>query len=371
MITIKEVRTKRDRKQFVKLPWPIYKDDPAWVPPLISERMDFLNPKKNPYYRHSRVQLITALCDGEPAGRLSVHENIPHVTRHNEKAGFFGFFECIDDRAVANKLFDYASAWLRDKGYSTMRGPFSFSINGEYALLVDGFEHPPMVMMAHNPPYYGSLIEQYGFKGSQDMYAYRMDVSIGLPDTVLKKADEVEKKYENFHVRKMNLKYIEREAKIVHKIYTEAWDENWGAVPLNEKEIMALAKELKMVIDEDITFVAELDGEPIGFSLFLPDINQAIKRANGRLLPVGLIKLLLKKRSIDAFRAFAMGVLKEHRHRGFDNVFYKRTFEEGRKKGYRWTEMSLINESNKPMRTVLERIGAQIYKTYRMYDLKI
>jgi GNAT superfamily N-acetyltransferase len=201
------------------------------------------------------------------------------------------------------------------------------------------------------------------------MYAYQIYTKKGLPDHVIRRAEEVERTRKDFTVRKMNLRKLEDEAKIVFNVYRQAWDDNWGAVPPTEAEIMALAKELKMIIDEDIAYIGELDSKPIGFSLSIPDANQALRVANGRLFPFGLIKLLLKKRSINGIRVLAMGILKEHRHQGFDTVFYKRTYDEGMKKGYVTAEASLINETNTPMRHVLEKIGAKIYKTYRMYDL--
>jgi len=370
MITIKKISSQKEIKEFVKFPWLIYKNNPHWVPPLIKNGINFLNPNKNPYFAHSQVLLIMAFKNGKPVGRLSVHENILHVKRHNEKIGFFGFFECINDFAVAKQMFDYGKQWLKEKGYSKMRGPANFSINGEYSLLVKGFDSSPVIMMTYNPPYYADLIEQYGFKNSQDMYAYQANFSEGLPAGVLEKAAEVEKNRKDFTVRKMNLKELEKEAKIIFGIYKEAWDENWGAVPPTEKEILNLAKELKMILDEDIAFIGELNSRPIGFSLSIPDANQAIKAANGRLFPLGLIKILLKKGHINGIRVLVMGVLEEFRHQGFDAVFYRKTFEQGIKKGYKTAEMSLINETNIPMMKILEKLGAKIYKTYRMYDLE-
>jgi GNAT superfamily N-acetyltransferase len=370
MINIKEVRSRREIEQFVKFPWLIYKNDPRWVPPLIGDQLNFFNPQKNPYYRHSKVQLIMAYEGKKPVGRLSVHENTLHVERHREKIGFFGFFECVDDYAVAKALFDYAKSWLKKLGYNKMRGPANFSINGEYALLVDGFDTPPLIMMTHNPPYYVKLIEQYGFRPSQNMFAFRSNATDGLPEHVLSMAREVANKHPELVVRKMDINNLEGEAKIVHKIYASAWDENWSASPMSEEEMMKLARDLKMIIDPDLAYILEYKNQPIGFSLSIPDANQALKKANGRLWPFGLLKILWKKRSIDVFRVLAMGVLKEYRHHGFDTLFYKKTFEAAKHKGYRWAEMSMVNESNIPMRRVLEWVGAKVYKTYRMYDLK-
>jgi GNAT superfamily N-acetyltransferase len=368
MITIKEIKTAEDIKQFVKFPWLIYKNDANWVPPLIHDQINFLTPEKNPYFQHSKVLLLMAFRDGHPVGRLSVHENILHVNKYKEKVGFFGFFECIHDLDVARAMFDHGKNWLKKLGYSKMRGPANFSINGEYSLLVKGFDSPPVIMMTYNPWYYVELLEELGFKTSQEMYAYQMFRDQGLPEVVSKRAAEVGKNHPEFKVRKMRKKDLATETKIVQKIYNDAWDKNWGAVPFTEKEIIALAKELSMILDEDIAFVGEINGQPIGFSLSVPDANQALKAANGKLFPFGIFKLMLKKRHITGVRILVMGVLEQYRHQGFDTLFYKKTYDEARKKGYLTGEASLINESNKPMRGVLERLGARIYKTYRMYD---
>lgn len=371
MITVKEIRTPADVKQFVLFPWRIYKNDHNWVPPLIRDQCNFFNPEKNPYYRHSKVLLLMASRDYQPVGRLSVHENTQHVKKYDEKMGFFGFFECVDDAAVATALFDYGKEWLKKLGYEKMRGPANFSINGEYSLLVKGFDSPPVILMTYNPPYYEKLLQQYGFETSQEMYAYQIYTEAGLPADIIEKANAAEKNHTEFKVRKMRVNDLEQEAKIVNTIYNQAWDENWGAVPFTDREIMALAHELKMILDEDIAYIGEVNGEPIGFSLSIPDANQVIKVANGKLLPFGFIKMLLKKRHINGIRVLVMGILKEYRHNDYDKVFYKKTYEEGRKKGYLYAEGSLINESNMPMRRVLEKLGAKIYKTYRMYDLNI
>ena len=331
MVTIKEINAPAEIKQFIKFPWRTYKNDPNWVPPLIHDQMNFFNPDKNPFYQHSRVQLIMAYENNKPAGRLSVHENKLLVKKQGEPVGFFGFFECVNDYAVAKALFDSAKKWLQEKNYALMRGPANFTINGEYALLVDGFDYPPMVLMTHNPPYYAKLLEQYGFESAQDMFAFRMSSDDRLPAHVLALANEVERKYPDLVVRKMDLNDFKNETKIVHQVYSQAWAENWGASPMTE----------------------------------------ALKKANGRLFPFGLLKILWAKNRIKTFRVLVMGVLKEHRHHGFDSIFYKKTWETAKQKGYRWAEMSMINESNIPMRRVLEWVGAKIYKTYRMYDYKI
>ncbi|PIY97160.1 MAG: N-acetyltransferase [Candidatus Kerfeldbacteria bacterium CG_4_10_14_0_8_um_filter_42_10] len=370
MITIKEVNNPKETKAFVKFPWLVYRNDPYWVPPLIAEQINFFYPEKNPYYQHSKVQLLMAYEDDRPVGRMSVHENILHCQKYREQMGFFGFFECFDNFSAAQALFDYAKKWLTNLGYSSMRGPANFSINGEYSVLVAGFDSSPMVMMTYNPPYYPKLLEQYGFSSSQEMYAFGHKVEEGLPENTLALAQAVRKKYPDLVMREMDVNQLEKEAKIVHKIYTEAWNENWSASPMSEQEMVKLAKELKMIIDPSLAFILEYQNKPIGFSLTVPDANQALKTANGRLWPFGLIKILLKKRCLDSFRVLAMGVLKEYRHHGFDALFYQQTLENAQRKGYRFAEMSMINESNLPMRRVLERLGAKIYKTYRMYDLK-
>ena len=354
-------------KKFIKFPWKIYRDDPNWVPPLIFDQLQFFTPGKNPYFSHSKAQLFMAFRGEEPVGRISAHENNQHIQVHKDGVGFFGFFECINDQTVANALFDAASSWLRERGLKTMRGPLSFSVNNEVGLLIDAFDEPPFIRMAYNPPYYAGLIEGYGFCKIQDLYAYAMFESEELPKKLRDIADFV------LQDPKLVVRTIdERDLDRIKKIYTEAWSENWGAVPLTEEEFDRIFGELKLITDRDLSFIAEYDGEPAGLCLVLPDMNQALKKASGRLFPLGLLKILWHKRKINSWRVPIMGVLEEHRMRGIEAVFCCRTYDAAKKnRNYRKCELSWILESNTAANAVLKKLGARRSKTYRIYEKQL
>ncbi|MEE9167322.1 MAG: N-acetyltransferase [Candidatus Neomarinimicrobiota bacterium] len=370
MLTVQTVETKSQLKKFIKFPWRIYRNDPNWVPPLIMDRMAFLDRKKNPFFRHSEAQLLLAERDGEPAGRIAAVHYTRHLETYQDGRGFFGFFECVDDHQVASALFNAASRFLAGRGLTWIRGPMNFTINDEVGLLVDGFNTPPVIMMTYNPPYYEGLITQYGFEKVQDLYAYKIVAPEAIPNRLERAFKLLQEKHE-IRIRNIDMKDFEAEVDRIHEIHMKAWAGNWGAVPLTRSEIRKIAKDLKMIIDPDLVFMLEAGKEPVGVSVTIPDVNQAIKYANGRLFPFGLFKILWHKRRIDAVRVLIMGVLKEYRFRALDAAMYYKTMEVSLEKGYKWGEMSWILESNTPMRRVLERAGAHIYKTYRVYDREI
>ena len=286
-----ELGNRRQLKTFIKFPWRIYRDDPNWVPPLILDQLQFFTPGKNPYFSHSTAQLFMAFRGDEPVGRISAHENNQHIRVHKDGAGFFGFFECIDDQAVANALFDAASTWLSERGLKTMRGPVSFSVNHEVGLLLDAFDEPPLIRMTYNPPYYAGLIEGYGLQKIQDLYAYVMFESEEIPER-LRGISDLVLEDPKLVVRTVDVRDFKNEMERIKKIYAEAWSENWGAVPLTEEEFDRIVGEFRLIYDRDLFFIAEYDGEPAGMSLVLPDMNQALKKAGGRLFPLGLLKML-------------------------------------------------------------------------------
>ena len=365
-----ELGNRRQLKAFIKFPWRIYRHDPNWVPPLILDQLQFFTPGKNPYFSHSTAHLFMAFRGDEPVGRISVHENNQHIQVHRDGAGFFGFFECIDDQAVANALFDAASTWLRERGLKTIRGPISFSVNHEVGLLLDAFDEPPVIRMTYNPPYYAGLIEGYGLQKIQDLYAYVMFESEeiserlrGISDRVLEDPKLV--------VRRVEIRDFKNEMERikVKKIYGEAWSENWGAVPLTEEEFDRIVGEFRLIYDRDLFFIAEYDGEPAGMSLVLPDMNQALKRAGGRLFPLGLLKILWYRRKINSWRMPLLGVRQEHRLRGIEVVLACRTYDVAKKnRNYRKGELSWVLESNTAANAVLKRLGARRSKTYRIYE---
>jgi GNAT superfamily N-acetyltransferase len=363
-----ELGNRRQLKTFIKFPWRIYRHDPNWVPPLILDQLQFFTPGKNPYFSHSTAQLFMAFRGDEPVGRISAHENNQHIQVHKDGAGFFGFFECIDDQAVANALFDVASTWLWERGLKTMRGPVSFSVNHEVGLLLDAFDEPPLIRMTYNPPYYAGLIEGYGLQKIQDLYAYVMFESEEIPER-LRGISDLVLEDPKLVVRTVEVGDFKNEMERIKKIYAEAWSENWGAVPLTEEEFDRIVGEFRLIYDRDLFFIAEYDGEPAGMSLVLPDMNQALKKAGGRLFPLGLLKMLWYRRKINSWRMPILGVRQEHRLRGIEVVLCRRTYDAAKKKrNYRKGELSWVLESNTAANAVLKKLGARRSKTYRIYE---
>jgi len=366
-----ELGNRRGLRKFIKLPWNIYRDDPNWVPPLIFDQFQFFTPGKNPFLSHSKAQLFMAFRGEEPVGRISAHENNQHIRVYKDEAGFFGFVECINDQTVANALFDAASRWLRERGLKTMRGPESFSMNHEVGLLIDAFDEPPLIRMTYNPPYYAGLIEGYGLQKIQDLYAYAMFESEEIPKRLRDIAVFVLED-PKLVVRTIDVRDFKHEVDRIKKIYTEAWSENWGAVPLTEEEFDRIVGEFKLIYDRDLSFIAEYDGEPAGLSLVLPDMNQALKKAGGRLFPLGLLKILWHKRKISSWRMPVLGVLKKHRMRGIEAVFCCCTYDAAKKnRNYRKCELSWILESNVAANALLSKMGARRSKTYRIYEKRL
>jgi GNAT superfamily N-acetyltransferase len=366
-----DLQNRKKIKQFINFHYAIYKDDPNWVAPLIVDYLERLNPKKNPYFLHSEVQPFIAVRDGRIVGRITAHENTRHVEYHKEKVGFFGFFECEDDQEVANGLFFAAANWLREKGLDTMRGPASFSVNGDpVALLVDGFDSPPVIGMSYNPSYYEGLIAGSGFEKAQDLYAYHFAISKEVPERFRHIAERAMRD-PKLNLRRTKLKNLKIEIENLKFIYNEAWSENWGAVPMTDEEFDHFAGELKLAVDQDVTIIAEYDGKPVGLSMVFKDFNQALKPVNGRLLPFGIIKLLRARKKINICRVPILGVLEPYRNRGIDVALYVKSMDYGYQKGYRESEMSWILESNSMMISILEHMGMKLYKTYRIYDRDI
>jgi GNAT superfamily N-acetyltransferase len=367
-LTIDAVTTARDKKQFIRFPWTIYRGDPHWVPPLLMERRDFLDPAKNPFFEHSDVRLFLAREDGAVVGRIAAIVNHNHVARHGERAGFFGLFECVDRQEVANALFDAAAASLRAAGMQVMRGPENLSINDDLGLLVKGFDRPPFVMMPHNPPYYERLVEGYGFSKAMDLLAYYGEHYDQAPPERFERGMAVIRKRYRFDIRTLDMKRFDEEVDLIKTVYNEAWEDNWNAIPMTDREFTHLAKDLKLVIDPEMCIIAEVNGRVAGFSLALPDLNRALIKINGRLFPSGLIKLLWHKRKINGVRVLTMGVLPPYRHMGISTALIYETYKRGGQRGYHVGELSWILETNAPMNNALVNAGFVVHKTYRLYD---
>lgn len=355
--------------QFLNLPYHIYRNDPNWVAPLLRDVKVMFDRGKHPFHQHSEVQAFIARRTGRCEGRIVAIHNRNHVEFQGEQVGFFGFFECVDDPTVAGALFDAASEWLRERDLVAMRGPASFSTNETAALLVDGFDRPPMIMMSYNPPYYVGLLESAGFRASKEMVAYWLDNN-GPPDFLLKREERLSERLK-VSLRTLRKEEFPAELDRVRHVYNAAWEQNWGFVPMTDAEIRFMAHELKLAImrdPEQVVFAENELGEPIGFALWLMDYNQALIRARGRLFPFGIFKILRHVRKMDQCRVLTLGLVPEYRHQGIDNLLYMRIFREGTAKGVRGGEFGWILEDNLAMRKPLEKLGSVVYKRYRMYD---
>lgn len=377
-LTVRAVRTAKDERQFLDLPYRLYRHHPYWVPPLRMAQKDILDTRKHPFYKTADVEKFLALRGDRPVGRVMAIVNHASNEFHHEQAGHFGFFECENDREAARALFDAARDWLKGRAMTVMRGPFNPSTNYECALLVEGFDSLPTVMMTYNFDYYAELFEGYGLKKAVDMFAYDIGVKVfNYSQKLGRVAERLKNKY-GIEIRNINLKKFASEVETVRRIYNDAWSDNWGFVPVSDEEFTHIAKDLKQIVDPDVVFVAEQVDEksgerrPIGFFLAIPDINRALKKVtDGRLLPFGLIKLLWHSRKIDYIRIVTMGVVKEHQNLGIAAVFYDAIYQQARVGKYPNGEMSWVLENNLMMNRSAELIGGKVAKVYRIYEMPI
>ena len=326
-----------------------------------------LDRSRFPVFDYAEVEFFLARRNGDIVGRIAAIKNENHIIFHEERVGFFGFFECIQDQRVADALFTVAADWLKSRYLNVMRGPTSYSTNDECGLLINGFEFSPAIMMSYNLPYYADLVEGFGFNKSKDLLAYEITDEVFAPERLGKIVERI-KKRRNVVVRPLKKKHIDQEIEHIREIYNSAWERNWGFVPMTNREIDYMAEELIQIVDPDIVLFAEVENEPIAFILALPDFNQALRHANGRLFPFGLFKILWHARKIKDARVVAFGVKESHRKQGIDALLYYEVFQTGVKKGYRRGELSWILEDNRLMNRAIETMGAKIYKRYRLYD---
>ncbi len=368
-----EVNSHKLLKEFVRFPATLYQGDPNFVCPLESERLEFFDKNKNPFFSGAKTKLFLAKRGDETVGRISTCVYYAHNELHHEKVGFFGFFDSIDDEEVAHALLKVALITLKKEGMTVMRGPASFSLNHECGLLVDGFDSPPVVMMTYNHPYAIKLVEDFGLEKVMDLYAFMITDEKPFPERVLRLTEKIAKR-SAVSVRKIDMKRFDEEVQTINKIYNAAWEDNWGFVPMTSEEFVFMAKNLKQVVDPDLALIAEIDGKPVAFSLTLPDVNQALIHLDGKLLPFGIFKLLWHtkiKNKIVGVRTVTMGVVPEYRKRGIDTLLYVKTYLDGTAKGYKWSELSWALETNTLLHSLVEGIGAERYKTYRLYEMPI
>ncbi|WP_415835677.1 N-acetyltransferase, partial [Corallococcus soli] len=370
-VQVTPVRGASDRTAFIRLPYALYRDDPNWVPPLEMERKDFLDPKKNPFFDYAEVELFLARRGSDVVGRVAAIKNPRHMEVHGTKEGFFGLFECVNDAGVARGLLDAASAWLKARGIDRLLGPANFSSNQDWGLLVEGFDTPPALMMPYNPTYYLGLLETCGFTKAKDLWAYELSSSAEPPEKVARIAEKIRQR-EGVTVRPVNLKDFPAEVARIKEVYNSAWEKNWGFIPFTEREFDHMAKEMKTIVRPELVLIAEVKGEPVAFSMTLPDANPAFKAANGRLttfgLPIGLMKLVLASRSLKRLRLLTLGIKEGYRRRGLDAILYLDTLRTAKALGYTGGEISWTLEDNHLVNRAIESMGGQRSKTYRVFQ---
>ena len=311
--------------------------------------------------------MFPALRDGRPIGRVAAIRDRNYIEFHGEQAGFFGFFECVDERDVATGLLSVARKWVVERGAQVIRGPVNPSTNYECGVLVEGFDSSPMVMMSYNPAYYDALIQGAGLRKAKDLYAYWAPTEGAPMERFLRVADR-SSKANGIRIRPIHMDRFEEEVEMVWKVYNSAWSRNWGFVPVSRDEFLFMAHDMKAILEPGFVLLGELGGKVVGFALGLPDINQALKHANGRLLPLGLLKILYHKRSVRSLRVLVLGVVEEYRTAGVAAGFYAELFRNANRLGYRDCEMSWILEDNTLMIRSIEALGGKRYKTYRIYE---
>lgn len=372
-IQVRQVESQDDRKKFVKVPWLVYRDDPCWVPPLMADVSDTIDPRKNPFFEHGEAALFLAEREGgEVVGRITAHTNRLHNEYHRDMTGFFGFFESIDDEKVSRSLFDAAQDWLKQHECDKVVGPESFSINEEVGFLVEDREGPPMILCPYTPGYYTRLVEAAGFEKAKDLYGWSYEVG-NIPDEALKVAHAVEK-HPSLAVRQADPKHLERDINIVRQVFNAAWCDNWGYVPWTDSEVRHAAKVMKMVIRPEITAIAEVSGKPAGMMIALPNINEVIKDLNGRLFPTGLLKLIwrlmLGRYRFESARLLLLGIMPEFRGSalgGLSVLLYVRAHRGAQKLGIKHGELGWTLEENDKINAGIQFMGGRIGKVYRIY----
>lgn len=375
-ITIEGVQDRRALHEFVRLPWRVYRGDRNWVPPLISERLDRLNPGRNPFLAHAQVQLFLARDGRQPVGTIAAFVD-PHRNQHlHQRIGGFGFFECLPDYAVADGLLSAACDTLRAWGMDAVRGPTNFGENDEPGILIGGADCPPAMLEAHTPPYYREYVERFGLTKESDTYAWRVSLRAlaegraGLPVQLLRVFSAASQRG-GIRVRKLNLSDWDREVDRALEFFNVTLQHLPDHVPMTRDVFRQMAGQMRFLLDPDLALFAEVEGRPVGFLVAIPDFNYLLRRLNGRLGPIGWLKILWYRKRIDTVSFKLFGVLEAYRRRGIDVLLYLQAVRSAMAKGYRWLDGSLTSEANPTVNRLAERLGAERYKHYRMYRMAL
>ncbi|MBV6340512.1 hypothetical protein [Candidatus Magnetobacterium casense] len=369
MLMIKEARSRGEMLQFIRFPLRLYKDDPYYSAQLTRDlQVDFS--KKNPFFRFSKVRFFLLYSGKEIAGRVVSIINRRHLERHNDGVGFFGFYESVDDTAVATRLLDVVQEELKGNGLRTMRGPMNFSTNEACGFLIDGFDTPPMLMTPHNPPYYKTLMELCRMLKAKDLYAYAKEVPPdGPPQKVNRVADIAQKR--GITVRSINMKDYKNELLRFKDIYNSSWADNWGFIPFDDAEFEFMSGKLKQIMVPDLVLIAQAGEEVIGLLGLFPDFNFVLRKMHGKLTPITLLKALYYSRKITGVRLMLFGVKPQYRFKGVDALMTREIFRRAWEGGYKLSEFSWILEDNESIKKIIELVEGRLYKIYRIYERPI
>jgi hypothetical protein len=368
MLTVEPVSTKRQLREFIEFPYRLYRHDKHWVPHLFSERYETLDQRSNPFFKHAQIQLFVARRNDSLVGRVAAIQNLLHNQVHNDRVGFFGFFECTKDPEVSQRLLEAGAKWLEDRGCDRMRGPASPSTNDECGLLVEGFGDRPRFLMPYNPEYYVELIEAAGFRKARQLWAYKIERANVLRSKRIRRLAEIARDRYGVRIRPLNMNSIASELATIRSVYNEAWSKNWGFVPITEAEADFLARRLKKLIEPDLVLFAEVSGKPVAVTLVMPDYNEILKDLGGHLLPFGWLKFLTQRRRIDWLRLLLIGVLEPWRSRGIDAALYFELARNAERLGFNLCEGSWVLEDNFRMNRIMPALGGEVYKRFNLYE---
>jgi hypothetical protein len=373
-IEVREHELGKDTADFIRAGFEVFRGDPAWIPPLDMLMKERLDPKKDPVHHHADVALFTAWKDGVLVGRTSATVDRAWLEQWKDETGHFGYFDTIDDEDVARALLDRAEAWLRAKGMKRVNGPMSLNANQEIGVLVEGFEHPPVIDMAHSRAWQGGLAEKCGYKKEKDLLCWRYEATQGFNDRT-QKAWEAIAKTPEVVLRSVDVKRMREELGVIMEIYNETWAGKWGYVPISSAELDKIAQDLSLVLDPEVAFIADIDGKPGGMCIMVPNLNEVTADLGGNLFPFGWAKLLwrTKVNHPASTRLILLGVREEYRknvkrYGPLSAAMYVEVAKRGIAKGYKWAELSWTREDDAPINLGIRSMGAKVYKKYRVYD---
>ncbi|MCX7030865.1 MAG: hypothetical protein NTU62_12220 [Spirochaetes bacterium] len=375
-VEIHPVTTRRELKAFIRFPWKVYRADPLWVPPLISDRLAYLDPARGIFYKDADVALFTAREGRQVLGTIAAFVDHARARYVGRAEGGFGFFEVLEEYGAAAALLDTCRGWLRQRGMVSVRGPTNFGDNDSPGVLIAGTDYPPAMLEAHTPPYYKDFLERYGMQKENDLYAWRVTFERvgtalhGAPSDIVHVADAA-RKDSALSIRRIRLENWDQEVSTILALFNATMETIPGAVPIGEEDFGRLASQMRPFLDPELGLIAEIGGAPVGYCLLIPDTNRVLARLNGRLFPFNWIRIGRYIREIDVVSFKLLGVLKEYRRRGIDALLYVEALAKAKERGYQWLDGSLTSELNPVINLIARSRGAEMYKHYRLYRMPV